>query len=76
MQQPDTFVTATEARRLMFVSDGKLTNMLKRGEIAWYPDPRNRNAKLIKKSDIDAWLEKAPPPRPRKKREKQPNGEQ
>lgn len=65
MGDEDTYVTATEARALMQVSKGKLTAMIKSGEIPTYPDPRHKQAKLIKMSDINAWLAKAVrPPRP------------
>lgn len=65
MGDEDTYVTATEARELLQVSKGKLTAMIKSGEIPTYPDPRHKQAKLIKMSDINEWLAKAVrPPRP------------
>lgn len=65
MGDDETYVTATEARELLQVSKGKLTAMIKNGEILTYPDPRHKQAKLIKMSDIQAWLAKAVrPPRP------------
>ena len=71
MGEEETYVTATEARELMQVSKGKLTSMIKLGEIPTYPDPRHKQAKLIKLSDIQAWLKKAVRP-PKAYRAKQP----
>jgi Uma2 family endonuclease len=55
------YVTAAEALKLLEVSEGKLTAMLKSGELPWRPNPRNKRAKLIRRSDIEAWLANAPP---------------
>ena len=67
------YVTATEAARLLDVSKTKMAKLLRSGEIPYIPDPRNELAKLIKRSDIDAWLAKAPRPRvPHRRREQPP----
>jgi Uma2 family endonuclease len=63
MNTPSEYVTAAEALELLEVSEGKLTAMLKSGELPWRPNPRNKRAKLIKRSDIQAWLAIAPPPK-------------
>ena len=65
MTEPETYVTASEARQLLDVSRGKLAAMIKSGELPTYPDPRNKLVKLVKRSDIDAWLARAVRP-PRK----------
>src|SRR5260370_18351948 len=57
------YVTATEATRLLDVSKTKMAKLLRSGEIPYIQDPRNERAKLVKRSDIDAWLAKAPRPR-------------
>lgn len=62
MKGESEYVTAGEALALLDVSEGKLTAMLKSGELAWRPNPRNKRAKLIKRADIDAWLANAPLP--------------
>jgi len=49
-----------------------MAKMLRSGEIPYIPDPRNERAKLIKRSDINAWLAKAPRPRVHPQRRKQP----
>ncbi len=66
----EVFLTATQAREQMGVSKGKMTAMIKDQEIPTYPDPRNKRAKLIKQSDVDAWLARAVrPPTTYRKRE-------
>lgn len=78
MEQHSEYVTATEAKELLGVSEYKMTAMLKSGEMPWYPDPRNKRAKLIKRSDIEEWLAKAVRPRTqwqRRKEAAEPEGE-
>jgi len=70
--QPEKYVTATEATKLLDVSKAKMAKLLRSGEIPYFPDPRNARAKLIKQSDIDAWLAKAPRPRVHPQRRAQP----
>jgi excisionase family DNA binding protein len=74
MTQNEEYVTATEARDLLGVSQYKMTAMIHNGEIATYPDPFNKRAKLIKRADIDAWLAQAK--RPRKPHKRQNEGEE
>jgi excisionase family DNA binding protein len=62
MTEQAEYVTAKEALELLEVSEGKLTSMLKNGELAWRVHPRNKKQKRIKRSDIEAWLADAPPP--------------
>lgn len=57
------YVTTTEAIRLLDVSKGKMAKLIKLGEIPYIRDPRNERAKLIKISDIEAWLAKAVRPK-------------
>lgn len=59
MPDDEEYVTASEARQLLDVSRGKLAAMIKSGELPTYPDPRNKLVKLVKKSDIEAWLARA-----------------
>jgi excisionase family DNA binding protein len=73
MSAHEEYVTATEATHLLEVSKVKMAKLLRSGEIPYIPDPRNERAKLIKRSDIDAWLAKAPRPRvPHRRREQPP----
>ncbi len=69
--QQEEYVTATEATHLLDVSKVKMAKLLRSGEIPHIPDPRNERAKLIKRSDIDAWLAKAPRPRVHYRRREQ-----
>lgn len=57
------YVTATEATRLLDVSKGKMAKLLSSGEIPFISDPRNERAKLVKRTDINDWLKKAPRPK-------------
>ncbi len=66
------YVTATEAARLLDVSKTKIAKLLRSGEIPYIQDPRNERAKLVQRSDIDAWLAKAPRPRVPHRRREQP----
>ena len=63
MGAQEEYVTATEATHLLDVSKVKMAKLLRSGEIPHIPDPRNERAKLIKRSDIDAWVAKAPRPK-------------
>lgn len=69
MQQPEEYLTVTEARKLMQVSENKMASMIKSGELPTIPNPRNRSSKLIPRSAVDTWLEQAAvrPPSIRKK---------
>jgi Uma2 family endonuclease len=69
VKEAPEYVTAREALALLEVSEGKLTAMLKSGELSWRPNPRNKRAKLIKRADIEAWLANAPLPPKREVRE-------
>jgi excisionase family DNA binding protein len=60
MQQQEEYLTSTEAKQYLGVSEYKMARLLESGEIAWQQDPFKKHAKLIKKSDLDAWLAKAP----------------
>jgi excisionase family DNA binding protein len=76
-KEPETFLTTTQARERMGVSKGKMTSMIKDKEILTYPDPRNKRVKLIKQSDVDAWLARAVrPPTTYRKREETPTGQE
>lgn len=77
MRTPENeYVTATEATGLLDVSKVKMAKLLSTGEIAYISDPRNERAKLIKRTDIDAWLARAPRPKVPHRRRKQATKEQ
>ncbi len=79
MSAHEEYVTATEATHLLDVSKAKMAKLLRSGEIPHIPDPRNERAKLVKRSDIDAWVTKAPRPRVhyrRREQSKAPDGQQ
>ena len=62
----EEYLTSTEAKQYLGVSEYKMARLLESGDIVWQPDPFKKHAKLIKKSDLDAWLAKAPR-RPKKR---------
>jgi hypothetical protein len=55
----DLYVTASQARQIIGVSKQKMTNLLRSGELPYVTTPRHKTAKLIRRVDLDAWLEKA-----------------
>ena len=66
----DEYITATEATKLLGISQNKMAEMLKTGVLVWQPDPFNKRAKLIKRADVETLLANAPR-RPRSKRRHQ-----
>ena len=61
----DEYLTVSEARALMKVSDGKMTSLLQRGELPSIQSSWDRRFNLVKRSDVEAWIERAGP-RPKK----------
>lgn len=62
------YLTASEARELMGVSEGKMTKMMHDGEIPYVQPLYDRRMKLIRRSDVEAWIARAGPRhKPRKK---------
>ncbi len=55
-------VTTKQAMKIMGIGSGKMAQVIRTGELPSYPDARNRKAKLIARTDIDAWLRRASPP--------------
>ena len=56
MTEEGEYLTATQARDLLGVSQGKMTALIREGQLPTYPDPLNKRIKLIKKSDVAALL--------------------
>lgn len=73
MNTPENeYVTATEASHLLGVSKSKMAQFFLTGEFTYIPDPRNKRAKLVKRSDINDWLAKAPRPKvPHRRQDRQ-----
>jgi excisionase family DNA binding protein len=63
----EEYLTVNEARELLGVSQSKLWRLLKDGTLLWVPDPLDKRAKLIKRTDLEALLSKT-----RRKTAKQP----
>lgn len=75
---PEEYLTVTAARRAMGISEGKIASMIKSGELPTIPNPRNKASKLIPKSAVDQWIERAsvvPPTQRKKKTEDEDEGD-
>jgi excisionase family DNA binding protein len=59
---PEEYITATEARLMMGVTESKMTALLKSGEIPYKQSLRDKRIKLLKRTDVEAWIERAGPP--------------
>lgn len=68
--QNEDYLTASEARNLMGVTQFKMTQLLKTGELPSERSLRDGRVRLIKRSDMEAWIARAGP-RLRKQEEKQ-----
>lgn len=68
--QHEEYLTASEARELMGVTQFKMTQLLKTGELPSHKSLRDRRVSLIKRSDMEAWIARAGPPLPRRETEK------
>lgn len=65
------YLTASEARDLMGVTQFKMTKLLKTGELPHQRSLRDGRVTLIKRSDVEAWIAKAGPPLPKREPEKE-----
>ena len=61
MSDQDDYITAKQARNIMQVSAWKMAELLKSGEIPFKESPWDKRIKLIKREDVDAWMESAGP---------------
>lgn len=64
------YVTVTEARLMLGVSKGKMSEWLADGTLAWVESPYNKRAKLIRRADVEALARQ-----PRAGRTKKPQPE-
>jgi hypothetical protein len=63
----EEYLTLTEARRYIHVSEYKLQQLVGDNQFPTIPNPYHKGSFLVKKSDLDAWLATAPRrPKPRK----------
>jgi hypothetical protein len=70
---PDEYITATEARKRLEITEYMLAKLLREGTLPWTPDPYNKNAKLVKVSDVERLKELRLREPPRKRRPQEPN---
>lgn len=65
---PDEYITATEARKRLGITEYMLAKLLREGTLPWTPDPYNKNAKLVKVSEVEQLKAKRLREPPRKRR--------
>jgi excisionase family DNA binding protein len=72
----EEYLTVTEAREKMQISQNKIARMIATGELPTIPNPRNKASKLIPLSAVENWLKQASvrPPIVGKKHEEKPMG--
>lgn len=71
MTPKEEYLTVSQARALMGVTKFKMTKLLKTGEIASQQSLRDARVTLVKRSDVEAWIERAGPPLPKREPEKE-----
>jgi excisionase family DNA binding protein len=68
------YMTVTQARKAMQISEGKIASMIRNGELTTIPNPRNKSSKLIPRQEVAEWVKKfsiAPPAERRRGQEEQ-----
>lgn len=66
----EEYMTVREAREMMGITEFKMTALIKNGEFTVYPTLRDKRVRLIKRSDVEAWIAKAGPAIPKRKYER------
>lgn len=56
--QPSDLITVTEARHLLGVSHTKMSQMVKKGIIRFFPNPLDGREKLVSKAEIIVLIPK------------------
>lgn len=74
MEQPEEYITATEAWQRMGVSNSTLARMIANGEVPVFPHPRHKQMKMIPVSFVDQWNKEHGPPLKRRKKKPQEVG--
>jgi excisionase family DNA binding protein len=54
--RPKDLITYTEARKLLGMSTGTLTKLLKNGTLRHWPDPLDARVKLVSRADVEGLL--------------------
>ena len=52
------YMTVTQARKAMQISEGKIASMIRNGELTTIPNPRNKSSKLIPRQEVAEWVKK------------------
>jgi excisionase family DNA binding protein len=58
-KHPSAMLTLSEAARLLGVSRPKMTRMVSKGQLVAQTDPLDERAKLVRRSDVLALLERS-----------------
>jgi hypothetical protein len=53
------YVSVAEAREILGVSKPRMAEILKKGLLAWEPNPVDERGKLIRRADVEALAAKA-----------------
>lgn len=54
--RPKDLITYTEARKILGMSTGTLTKLLKNGTLRHWPDPLDARVKLVSRADVEGLL--------------------
>lgn len=53
MDIPSDLIPATEARRILGISTKKMAELLKKNVVRHFPNPLDRRAKLVSRSEVE-----------------------
>jgi Helix-turn-helix domain len=56
---PDDLLTTGQVRKLLGISRQKMAALIASGELHTQPDPLDKRIKLIRRSEVDALLERS-----------------
>ena len=57
--RPKDLITYTEARKILGMSTGTLTKLLKNGTLRHWPDPLDARVKLVSRTDVEGCWHRA-----------------
>lgn len=58
MKAPKDLITTTDARRLLSVSQAKMAQLLKNGNLRHFPNPLDGRVKLVSRAEVLALIPK------------------
>lgn len=60
MSEDDEYISVAQAREILGVSEPKMAQLLKSGQLASEPNPVDRRGKILKRSEVEALAAKLP----------------